>query len=72
VGVGGPNWQFTANEVRSLIERKKVEFYVQVGDEQRLVRTIPYRMFGLYWDLTTETVAYPHNNLDTLPVHHQI
>ena len=72
VGIGGPGWVYTTDEAGFLIQRKKANFYVQVGDVKMLLRGTPHDGFGRHWDLTTETEDSPSNSLDELPVRHNI
>lgn len=72
VVIGGPGWVYSTDEAGFLIQRRKADFYVQVGDHKVMVRAIPHEKFGRHWDLTTETEDSPFNDLAELPVRHTI
>jgi len=72
VVIGGSGWVYSTDEAGFMIQRKKADFYVQVGDHRVQVHAIPHKKFGRHWDLTTEGEDYPSNELNELPVRHNI
>jgi hypothetical protein len=72
VSVGGAGWVYTTDEAGFLIQRKKADFFVQVGDNKVQVRAIPHEGFGRHWDLTTEAEDAENNDLEDLPVRNTI
>lgn len=72
VVIGGKGWVYSTDEAGFLIQRRKADFYVQVGENKVPVRAIPHEGFGRHWDLTTESEDSPSNDLDQLPVRHTI
>ncbi len=72
VSIGGAGWVYTTDEAGFLIQRKKANFYVQVGDQKVEVKAVLHNKFGRHWDLTTEAEDAPSNDLANLPVRNNI
>jgi 5-keto 4-deoxyuronate isomerase len=72
VTVGGAGWVYTTDEAGFMIQRKKANFYVQVGDHKVEVKAVLRNKFGRHWNLTTESDDAPSNELEELPVRRTI